>query len=292
MNALDVTVDGVKITASLHTAAQPMAGAPLLVALHGGTYSGEYYRVAGSAAGSFVDVANRNGFSMLVLDRPGYGGSDLLPEDENTFARQAELLDSAVGEMLQGIDVSSVVLVGHSIGGMITLELAALHPSWPLVGVAITGMGARIPAGGAAETLGSLPFEGVIDLPVPDREGVMFGPPGSYSETAAVQARASYAPTPFIELVRAPQWARERLAVVAPAVAVPVLHGLAEFDALWDTSLEAREAFIAAFAEGVPVESSIVAGVGHSIDHHLLGVVVQLRQLAFALEVAGPSSPS
>ena len=92
--------------------------------------------------------------------------------------------------------------------------------------------------------------------------------------------------------MRAPQWARERLAVVAPAVAVPVLHGLAEFDALWDTSLEAREAFIAAFAEGVPVESSIVAGVGHSIDHHLLGVVVQLRQLAFALEVAGPSSPS
>ena len=63
----------------------------------------------------------------------------------------------------------------------------------------------------------------------------------------------------------------------------------AEFDALWDTSPEARDAFIAAFAAGVPVESSIVAGVGHSIDHHLLGVVVQLRQLAFALEVAGPS---
>jgi pimeloyl-ACP methyl ester carboxylesterase len=289
MSALDVTVDGVRITAALHAAAQPLAGAPLLVALHGGTYSGEYYRIAGSAAGSYVDVANRNGFSMLVLDRPGYGGSDLLPEDENTFARQAELLDAAVGEMLQSIDASSVVLVGHSIGGMITLELAARHPSWPLVGVAVTGMGARIPAGGAAETLGSLPFEGVIDLPVPDREGVMFGPAGTFSEDAAVRARASYAPTPFVELVRAPQWARERLSVVAPEVAVPVHHGLAEFDALWDTSPEARDAFLAAFAAGVPVESSIVAGVGHSIDHHLLGVVVQLRQLAFALEVAGPN---
>ena len=147
MSALDVTVDGVRITAALHAAAQPLAGAPLLVALHGGTYSGEYYRIAGSAAGSYVDVANRNGFSMLVLDRPGYGGRprDLLPEDENTFARQAELLDAAVGEMLQGIDASSVVLVGHSIGGMISLELAARRPSWPLVGVAVTGMGARNP---------------------------------------------------------------------------------------------------------------------------------------------------
>ena len=116
----------------------------------------------------------------------------------------------------------------------------------------------------------------------------MFGPAGSFSEEAAIQARSSYAPTPFVELVRAPLWARERLEVVAPEVRVPVHHGLAEYDALWDTSAEAREAFIAAFAEGVRVESTIVQGVGHSIDHHLLGVVVQLRQLAFALDVAGP----
>lgn len=289
MSRHDSTAAGVRVTGTLHEPEVALPGAPLLVALHGGTYSGEYYRVAGSAAGSYVDVANRNGLAMLVLDRPGYGESELLAEDENTFARQAEILDRTVADLLPAVGAGSVVLVGHSIGGMIALELAARQPSWPLVGVAVTGMGARIPAGGAAETLGSLPFSGVVDLPVPDREGVMFGPPGTYSESAQVAARASYAPTPFVELVRAPQWAAARLGEVAPAVAVPVHHGLAEFDALWDTSPEAREAFLDAFADDVPVESSIVAGVGHSIDHHLRGTAVQLRQIAFALDCAGPA---
>ncbi|CAB4943968.1 MAG: alpha/beta fold hydrolase [Actinobacteria bacterium] len=286
MSRQEATVGGVRITGQLHESASPLAGAPLLVALHGGTYTGEYYRVAGSAAGSYVEVANRNGLSMLVIDRPGYGDSDLLPEDENTFARQAELLDEAVGTILEGLAPSAVVLVGHSIGGMIALELAARNPAWALAGVAVTGMGSRIPAGGAAETLGSLPFEGVIDLPVPDREGVMFGPPGTFTESAKADAQRSYAPTPFVELVRAPQWAAARLSEVAPGVQVPVHHGLAQFDALWDTSPEARDAFLAAFDSSVPVESSIIPGVGHSIDHHLRGAAVQLRQIAFALDCA------
>lgn len=279
-----VTVAGVRIAGDLHEPVHPLDGGPLLVALHGGTYTGEYYRVAGSPAGSYVDVATRNGLRMLVLDRPGYGGSDLLPEDENTFTRQAELLNAAIGELADVIGASSVVLVGHSIGGMIALEIAAQHPAWPLAGVAVTGMGSRIPPGGAAEALGSLPLSGVVDLPVPEREGVMFGPEGSWTAAAKTAAQRSYAPTPFVELVRAPKWAAERLSEVAAVVDVPVHHGLAEYDALWDSSPEAREAFIAAFTGGAAVESTIVTGVGHSIDHHIRGTAVQLRQIAFALD--------
>ena len=80
-----------------------------------------------------------------------------------------------------------VVLVGHSIGGMISLEIAARHPRWPLVAVATSGNGARIPAGGAAEALGSLPLSGVVDLPVAERDGVMFGPAGSFTDAAGTR---------------------------------------------------------------------------------------------------------
>ena len=51
------------------------------------------------------------------------------------------------------------------------------------------------------------------------------------------------------------------------------------------------EAFIAAFTGGATVDSTIVSGVGHSIDHHLKGASVQLHQIAFALDVVAGYSP-
>jgi pimeloyl-ACP methyl ester carboxylesterase len=265
-----------------HAPAIEIAGLPLLVALHGGTYTSEYFGVAGGPAGSFLDSAARNGFAVLTIDRPGYGESTLLPEEDNTFARQAEILDGVIAAALDVWPAAGVVLVAHSIGGMVSLEIAARQPEWPLLGVATSGNGARIPAGGAAEALGSLPLSGVVDLPVPERDGVMFGPAGSFTEAARLAAHRSYAPTPFVELVRAPAWAAERLSAVAAAVQVPVLTVLGEYDALWDSSAQARADYESRFT--VPVSAPVLPGTGHSIDHHLTGPALDLMQLGFAQE--------
>lgn len=271
-----------RVAVGYHAPAAAIPGLPLLIALHGGTYTSEYFSVAGGPAGSFLDIAARNGFAVLTVDRPGYGMSTLLPEEENTFARQAEILDEVIAEALNEWPAAGVVLVGHSIGGMISLEIAARHPQWPLLGVTTSGNGARIPAGGAAEALGSLPLSGVVDLPVPERDGVMFGPAGSFTEAARDAAHGSYAPTPFVELVRAPVWARERLSTVAAAVQVPVLTVIAAHDALWDSSAEARADYESRFT--VSVSAPVLPGTGHSVDHHLMGAALDLMQLGFAQE--------
>lgn len=275
-------VDGLEISVHHHVAARSVAETPLLVALHGGTYTSAYFEIAGGPLGSFVDIAGRNGFDVLTVDRPGYGRSSLLAEEDNTFPRQAELLDAAMTMWGDGVSARPVVLVGHSIGGMIALEIAARQPSWPLVGVSATGMGARNPVGGAADRLGGLPMTGLVDLPVEDRDRMMFGPEGSFSEQGRKAAQSSYAPVPFVELALAPRWAKERLASVAPRVTVPVHNVLAEFDALWDTSDQARADFVGMF--DVPVSASVAQGVGHSLDHHTSGATVHLQQLAFAYE--------
>lgn len=271
---------GVSIDLTYYPSTLPDAGLPLLVALHGGTYTSAYFRVAGSKSGSLLDIAGRNGFPVLLIDRPGYGKSTLLDEEENTFARQAEILDAIIGQAVEQWPTDGVVLLGHSIGGMIALEIAARRPAWPLLGIATSGNGARIPAGGAAETLGGLPLSGLVDLPVADRDAVMFGPAGTFSEEAREAAHASYAVTPFRELVLAPRWARERLGEVAAAIQVPVHNTLAEHDALWDSSPEALADYVSRFS--VPTTATVAPDTGHSIDHHLGAAAVHLQQLAFA----------
>ncbi|WP_436764255.1 alpha/beta fold hydrolase [Streptosporangium sp. V21-05] len=277
-----VVVDDIPVATSYHPPAFEAEGVPLLVGLHGGTYTSAYFGISGGPLGSFVDIASRGGFPLLTIDRPGYGGSGSLAEEENRFHRQAEILDAVIARRVADLHARSVVLVGHSIGGMICLEIAARRPLWPLDGVTVTGMGARIPPGGASEQLAAIPADGVIDLPVPERDAVMFGPEGSYTEAAREAAHTSYAPTPMIELVRAPLWARERLSKVASQVEVPVHNVLAEHDALWDTSPAALADFVERFAGGAGATAEIAAGVGHSLDHHLLGAALHLQQLAFA----------
>ncbi|MCP2358168.1 pimeloyl-ACP methyl ester carboxylesterase [Nonomuraea thailandensis] len=277
--------DQYRITA---LAAGPAAasGKPLIVALHGGTYTARYFDVAGGPEGSFLDVAAGNGYSVVAFDRPGYGGSSPLEPDANTFGRHAELLGSAIGQAVDRYGAGGVFLVGHSIGGMIALMIAACEPGWPLIGVSATGVGAVIPRGGAAEALGSLPRDETVDLPGAQRNRIMFGPVSTYSAEALSQARGSYAPAPVRELIQAPAWPREQLPQVAPRVRVPVHNALAEFDALWAGGPENVARFAEMFTSAPFVDASVARRTGHCIDHHTLGIALHLRQLAFVKECA------
>ncbi|MFF7334984.1 alpha/beta fold hydrolase [Streptomyces sp. NPDC008150] len=282
---LTFEVDGHKITALVAEPAEP-TGKPLIAALHGGTYTAQYYDVAGSRDGSFLDVAVAHGHPVVAFDRPGYGGSSALEPAANTFSRHADMLANALAQATERLGADSVFLVGHSIGGMIALMIAAAQPDIPLIGVSATGMGAVIPSGGAAEALGSLPPDDTVDLPYDQRDQVMFGPAHTYRAEGVRQAHASYAPTPVRELIQAPKWPTEHLPALAPRVRVPVHNALAEFDALWSSGAANVAAFAALFTEAPFVDAGVARGTGHCIDHHTLGVATQLRQLAFAEECA------
>lgn len=169
---------------------------------------------------------------------------------------------------------------------MIALMIAASARRLPLVGVSATGMGAVIPAGGAAEALGSLPPDETVDLPYEERDRVMFGPLHTYGAEGVRQAHGSYAPVPVRELVQAPAWPKEHLPTVARQVRVPVHNALAEFDALWSSGSENVARFAAMFTAAPFVDASVARGTGHCIDHHTLGHALHLRQLAFAEECA------
>ncbi|MFI7277348.1 alpha/beta fold hydrolase [Streptomyces sp. NPDC049879] len=282
---LTFEVEGHTISALTAGPARP-TGKPLIAALHGGTYTARYFDVAGASAGSFLDVATAHGHRVVAFDRPGYGGSTPLDPDANTFSRHVELLGGALAQAAARFGADSVLLVGHSIGGMLALMIAAADPGLPLIGVSATGMGAVIPSGGAAEALGALPPDLTVDLPYEERDKVMFGPAHTFGAEGLRQARDSYAPVPVRELIQAPAWPKEHLPAVAPRVRVPVHNALAEFDALWSSGQENVDRFAALFTAAPFVDASVARGTGHCIDHHTLGIALHLRQLAFAEECA------
>jgi pimeloyl-ACP methyl ester carboxylesterase len=261
-------------------------GRPLIAALHGGTYTGRYFDVAGSDQPTFMDLAAAGGFPVVSFDRPGYGGSAPLEPAGNTFDRHARMLADAIGQAARRVSAPGVVLVGHSIGGMIALMIAAGEVDFALVGASVTGMGAVIRPAGPAQALASLPADATIDLPYDQRDQVMFGPEFTRTAAGVAAAHASYAPVPVMELIQAPQWPDEHLPALAPRVAVPVHNALAEFDALWDSTPANVEQFAKLLTAAPFVHAGIARSTGHSIDHHTLGHALHLRQLAFAEECA------
>ena len=62
-------------------------------------------------------------FRCVAVDLPGYGNSERLPE-RTTIVRYVELL----AKLLQELTDSPAVLVGHSMGGMISVALALRYP--------------------------------------------------------------------------------------------------------------------------------------------------------------------
>jgi len=89
---------------------------PPLVLLHGiGSGSASWEAQLDGLAGRYRAIA---------WDAPGYGGSDPLPGDSPLCSAYGD----AVADLLDGLGLARVHLLGHSLGGLIAASFAARHP--------------------------------------------------------------------------------------------------------------------------------------------------------------------
>lgn len=81
-----VTIDGISLSGQkrLPVGSIHNARVPLIIALHGGTYSSTYFDVPDY---SLLDKAEALGIPIIALDRPSYENSTALPHAETTIPR-------------------------------------------------------------------------------------------------------------------------------------------------------------------------------------------------------------
>lgn len=280
---------GMTLSGRRHLPAELLRDRPLVVAIHGGTYTSTYFDVPGY---SLVDRAAAMGIPIVALDRPGYGTSTPLPAERSTIAENALVLREVIGELwaAHGGGAAGVVLIGHSIGGAIATTIAASEPAWPLLGVAISGCLLHVPPQ-SRDAWAELPPIPTIELPVPLKDGVMFGPAWTHDASMPAASYVANAPVPRAELIDVTTTWIESVRATAAKVTVPVHHRQGEFDALWITNVEEVTAFRAAFVASADVDARLLRSAGHCIDFHRLGAAFQLDQLSFALRCCVRAQP-
>lgn len=260
-------------------------GLPLVIAIHGGSYSSAYFDVPGY---SLLDRAAANGVPIIAVDRPGYGTTPPMPPADATIEGQAGRMIPDLAQLWDrfGGDSPGIVLIGHSIGAAIAATIAASADGLPLIGLAMSGVGLRTPPAHRPmwEALPDIPL---VEMPPAIKDDVMFGPPGSF-DTAKMPAAShiANAPAPRAELVAIVSSWQDSVAATLARIIVPVHYRQAEIDKLWIVDQSEVDGFAAALNGSPNVDAAMVPATGHCMDFHHIGGTLQLQQLAFALQCA------
>lgn len=261
---VDVVADGSTLSGRIaHPDGVPLA---LIVALHGGTYSSRYYDLAGAERSSAVRNYASLGYRVVAVDRPGYGATTGAEASSCGFDAQAEAIGDAVGliHAQHGRDLP-VFLIGHSIGGMIALLVAARGVQAPLIGVMASGLGV-VWQPGIREMWSSLVADtDTVAVPNEAREQIMFAGPAD--DAVRKDAGSDLHPMPVEELKGAITW-HERMPVVCPTVDVPILHVLPEHDGIWAAGDAAQRQAAAALTGSRRPAVRVQRHAGHSLDAH------------------------
>lgn len=286
-DATTIEAGPLTLSARLRRPGPPPRG--VIVALHGGTYDSSYYD---TGPDSLLELGAALGYLVVAVDRPGYGATHGADPKLLTFDAQADILSEAVLQVWTDLGQrAGLVLIGHSIGGMLALGVAASQSASrpanraavPLRGVEVSALG-ELWQPGLREMWGSLINDAAeVTVPPEAHNQVMYGPEGTFDAASQATFTALRRPMSMPELIDVVDWSG-RLPAVAAGIDVPVRATLAEHDNIWRSDEAARAALRHHFTPGPSVRVESFPGAGHSIELHRSARAYVLRQLAFAEE--------
>ncbi|MGE2815786.1 alpha/beta hydrolase [Mycobacterium heidelbergense] len=282
-----VIVDGVPMSALVAEAPNAEGPKAVIVAIHGGGTTAMYFDCPGHPSFSLLRTGAAAGFTVIALDRPGYGSSAPYPEAMTRGEQRVDLaygaVDRILGERPRG---AGLFLMGHSGGCELVLRMAADERGGDLLGVELAGTGRHWhPA--ARELLKTATRQ---SRPAGMRE-LLWSPERLYPPEILTGVTVSPS-APAYEDQAVSNWARQDFPALAPAVRVPVHFSIAEYERVWQTDDSALTEIAAMFSGAPRFSVHRQPDAGHNMSLGYTAPDYHAAVLSFAEEcvAAAPSS--
>jgi len=251
MQPFSLTLPNEATLAGRHNIPSPSTSSPkhrpLVVGLHGGTYTSEHFDVDAKHTASLT--SNALGIPFVAIDRPCYGGTtsfypipegSSFPEEFGTWLHHY-ILPTLWTEFGEPAGCVCIVLDAHSLGATGAVIAAALHAedhqrqgagaAYPLGGIIISGFGTQLSHPEYDPSAGVMgPY---IDFPVMAKDPMML-PPGTADESVYTHSTRMNQLMPVEELTSMRQlWLDQGWrARWSEAVKTPVMIGIAGAESL------------------------------------------------------------
>jgi pimeloyl-ACP methyl ester carboxylesterase len=257
-------------------AAEPRA---VVVAFHGGASTAAYFDCPGHPRLSLLRLGAELGYTMIALDRPGYGSSAPYP-DAMADPDQRVALAYGVVDKLASARGAGLFLLGHSAGCELAVRMAVDERAADaaLIGLELAGTGAQY-SDAAAEMMKTASTShrptGLRDLLW---QPAHLYPPDVLSGMTNSVSGAGY------EVDMTGNWPRQDFPALAPRIAVPVQFSVAEYERVWQSDPQTLAQIGAMFTASPRFVLNEQIGTGHNISLSHSAAAYHLKVMSFVEE--------
>ena len=254
----------------------------VVVALHGGGMSAGYFDGRAHPDISLLRLGPSLGFSVLALDRPGYGRSRSALPAGQSLREQAELVFAALDDFARThAQGGGVFVIGHSYGLKVGIALAAHRRGGGLLGLDGSGAGYHYRPGLQPTNPDADTDADRSTVATRSPRELFWGTESLYPTGTFAPGMRPIAPVPSIESAESGRWP-ELLPVLAAEVRIPFQFTVAEHEQWWDADDEALAEYRMLFTSAPTVSVRRQPYAGHNISLGWAARAYHLAALAFA----------
>lgn len=271
-----VLVDGLPMSGLVAEAAEPRA---VILAFHGGASTAAYFDCPGHPRLSLLRTGAALGFTVVALDRPGYGSSapypDAIERPEQRVALAYGALDKILGSISRG---AGLFLLAHSNGCELALRMATDENRSDLLGIELGGTGLQY-ADAAIEILKSAT---PTQRPTGLRE-LLWKPAHLYPAEVLTGITNSSTGAAY-EAPMVKSWPRQDFPALAAQVRVPAQFSFADHEKVWRSDADALAEIAALFTECPRFVLNEQVGAGHNLSLSVSAAAYHMKVLSFVEE--------